>query len=647
MMEYQLMNGNPFYNQQRVVSGRKDIQQQDTWMCYEALRLASFSGHTIEHGYPTQLARAGFFYESASQSILCFSCTRTLDEDELTRPADVHALKYPHCFFVRGLDTRNVPLSDSRSLFMSGIPRGNTPRGGSPRESPHNSMNNEYPAQAQRNMGTIAPPYRPPQQTFQSANQMSLGNPPPDSWDSDPNANPFGAPRSMADQQVADNAMRMSYEINRRASFPPTWPIKCPVSPADAAKAGFYFTGPEDRVKCTFCSGVLCNWAPGDTAFGEHARYFPKCPFILNANGVGNVPYEVTLQETQNYGGASVLAAGLRGMSIQNNTTGDIGVLALSAAHPNMASQTARMQSYENWNATSFPYQTPEELAEAGFIYTGLRDNVKCFFCDGGLRNWEEGDDPWVEHARWFPRCQFVLQLKGPSFIEAIQEQYPGQQNMPELEPMDTAGTHAGSANVYLPGANSTELRLIAARIDTPTVRTILEMGFTKRLVAQVILNRIRDSGDDFPNPQSLLEAVLELEMEHPELQEDMVEEYQMAAPEPSPEPAPRPVEAQLPITHPAPTNAGADVSEQSKKSKKKKKQDVAMETEGEDMKSIIEEHKKLKEERTCKICMDEPSNVVFLPCGHLCACTTCAPALRTCPMCRANIRGTLKTFIS
>lgn len=35
---------------------------------------------------------------------------------------------------------------------------------------------------------------------------------------------------------------------------------------------------------------------------------------------------------------------------------------------------------------------------------TGHGDNVKCFHCDGGLRNWEPGDDPWQEHAKWFPR---------------------------------------------------------------------------------------------------------------------------------------------------------------------------------------------------------------------------------------------------
>ena len=33
---------------------------------------------------------------------------------------------------------------------------------------------------------------------------------------------------------------------------------------------------------------------------------------------------------------------------------------------------------------------------------------MKCFYCDGGLRNWQPEDAPWVEHARWvlIHKCQ-------------------------------------------------------------------------------------------------------------------------------------------------------------------------------------------------------------------------------------------------
>ena len=54
------------------------------------------------------------------------------------------------------------------------------------------------------------------------------------------------------------------------------------------------------------------------------------------------------------------------------------------------------------------------------YIPSGFSDNVKCFYCNGGLRNWEKGDEPWHEHARWFQKCPFVLMVKGQDYINAI-----------------------------------------------------------------------------------------------------------------------------------------------------------------------------------------------------------------------------------
>lgn len=48
-----------------------------------------------------------------------------------------------------------------------------------------------------------------------------------------------------------------------------------------------------------------------------------------------------------------------------------------------------------------------------------------------------------------------------------------------------------------------------------------------------------------------------------------------------------------------------------------------------------------------CKICMAEEVGVVFLPCGHLLSCVMCAPAMVTCPLCRQQIHGRIRTFLS
>ncbi|KAL8179644.1 UNVERIFIED_CONTAM: hypothetical protein K2H54_070292, partial [Gekko kuhli] len=56
---------------------------------------------------------------------------------------------------------------------------------------------------------------------------------------------------------------------------------------------------------------------------------------------------------------------------------------------------------------------------------------------------------------------------------------------------------------------------------------------------------------------------------------------------------------------------------------------------------------RRLREERTCKVCMDKEVSIVLIPCGHLVVCAECAPNLRRCPICRGTIRDTMRTFMS
>lgn len=50
-------------------------------------------------------------------------------------------------------------------------------------------------------------------------------------------------------------------------------------------------------------------------------------------------------------------------------------------------------------------------------------------------------------------------------------------------------------------------------------------------------------------------------------------------------------------------------------------------------------------DDHLCKVCLDEPSDHVFLPCSHQVCCGGCARALRHCPICRAHIQSVIKVF--
>ena len=65
-----------------------------------------------------------------------------------------------------------------------------------------------------------------------------------------------------------------------------------------------------------------------------------------------------------------------------------------------------RLKSFHSW-----PIAHPisgEKLALAGFVYSGVGDKVQCHSCKIKLSKFDADDIPWLEHARWAPKCRIV-----------------------------------------------------------------------------------------------------------------------------------------------------------------------------------------------------------------------------------------------
>jgi E3 ubiquitin-protein ligase XIAP len=91
-----------------------------------------------------------------------------------------------------------------------------------------------------------------------------------------------------------------------------------------------------------------------------------------------------------------------------------------------------RLSSFSAWPTST--RVLPEALATAGFFFIGENDFVKCFSCDGGLKDWVIGDSPWIEHALFFPDCLFVQLNKGQAFIKASLQQHVKQKTKAAVE---------------------------------------------------------------------------------------------------------------------------------------------------------------------------------------------------------------------
>ncbi|XP_041352484.1 baculoviral IAP repeat-containing protein 7-B-like [Gigantopelta aegis] len=360
-------------------------------------------------------------------------------------------------------------------------------------------------------------------------------------------------------QQLKSEAIRL--ETFRR------WPLSASQSPETLAKNGFYYIGPSDRVRCAFCSGVLKSWRPSDDPCREHEVHFPKCPFVRNLD-VGNIP----------------ISPGSRPASIvvsQVQPGRAVPILNLPK-YSQFADKNARLKSLEE-----LPSNVPQDrdlLATAGFFYAGHGDSVRCFCCGGTLRSWERSDDPWIEHAVWFPRCTYVIQEKGEQFVREIQSNFLS--SIPNRQAIQSPQRESPQPLRRHPSANSRQLM--------PCIQAVIEMGYNEELVQQVLLNQMRQ-GNNITSAESLLSAV---------------EEHVNSSPN-------------------SPVNNVRSLT------------NIVAATNLEDPIGGLEDR------IMCKICMAKEVEVTFLPCGHLVCCEECSKLVTHCPVCRKSIRGTIRTYLA
>lgn len=92
-------------------------------------------------------------------------------------------------------------------------------------------------------------------------------------------------------------------------------------------------------------------------------------------------------------------------------------VLKIKISFPEYTQLESRLNSYDRSSHDSFVNKYKLELSKAGFFYSGKNDETICYYCGGGLRDWQEEDQPWEEHAKWFSRCPFVVVNRSEDLI--------------------------------------------------------------------------------------------------------------------------------------------------------------------------------------------------------------------------------------
>ncbi|KAL3882079.1 hypothetical protein ACJMK2_028452 [Sinanodonta woodiana] len=488
----------------------------------------------------------------------------------------------------------------------------------------------------------------------------------------------------LATDNVPGPQITMKYEMLRLCTMK-TFPGQDRPFAIRIVGAGFYYAGHKDQVICYCCGNRKDSWVLGDIPLLIHQNKAPDCSFFAN-NARVNVPIrkansfespslaEVRLQAVQRFYGSNQSDTAQEESSLmlpsceQNRQDSVSDNLPTVSAHvdsvlepppkyPQYAVKNMRINSFQGWPAEL--QQRPEEMAECGFYYAGFNDCVRCFFCGVGLRHWMSEDDPWIEHARWSISCVYVLKMKGEEFVSLIKMAVEiaereeaarnnsganqASQERKEAAPTvviqeaskssDTTNSTAvkdlpgsvgatdgsvgatygnvvrGAASTLPPGNSDIQKYLL-----TDAAQSVLDMGYQPKLVQRAIERVLVKKASEELTGETIMEAVFEIE-EEDKLQSNKPVSLHSAEGDKSSEKG-----------HEASGNTQAEGSQI-------------------DPEKIIREHRELRDATLCKICMENTISVVFLPCGHLVTCSDCAPAMRKCPICRALIKGTVKTF--
>ncbi|GFY49256.1 baculoviral IAP repeat-containing protein 7-A [Trichonephila inaurata madagascariensis] len=224
-------------------------------------------------------------------------------------------------------------------------------------------------------------------------------------------------------------------------------------------------------------------------------------------------------------------------------------------------------------------------LAECGFYYTGVLDIVTCFSCNGSLGHWETNDDPFIEHEKFFPYCEYMnfIKMNPKNKVESIEDKVLRE----------------------------------ACKI------------FSTLKVQRVAVENLRNTGQHFKSLNDVCEAVLKYDNK--------------ALP-----PVPKNEKGNMDTVHETVLEYENKVLPPVTKNEKGNKDtmhEAVLEYENKVLPLVTKNEKGNMDTVICKICIDKEMDAVFQPCSHLVSCHICAANIFDCPLCRNPVTHKIKVF--
>lgn len=259
---------------------------------------------------------------------------------------------------------------------------------------------------------------------------------------------------------------------------------------------------------------------------------------------------------------------------------------------------------------------------------TEIDDSVECFHCGGVLQNWFAGDDPIEEHAKFFPKCRFILSTQGKTYIRFAQFRYfmiklrEKQSTPQEITTADIASMQMFQYEDFL-NLKKTVNRLVVGFTKVPDLH--------KRFFVQQYLRNFVFLTDcqklfQYMTCMELLPrantTIKNIRTKTTFLGSAVIENCTKAS---FSDNSLGNVQHSLPVLKAVPNLVGTFFS----------------------LKYNLFEDEGIFINFTCTLCCDKKIELAFAPCGHLISCFECYNKLTICPVCRSLIENTLRIFPS
>ncbi len=185
-------------------------------------------------------------------------------------------------------------------------------------------------------------------------------------------------------------------------------------------------------------------------------------------------------------------------------------VISEKAYHPDFKMHHVRLESFRGWPSDN---QMPEVLAKAGFYYFGIKDMVKCFFCNGGLKDWKASDNPYEDHVRWFPKCQFIRQLMGPEYINEINHKFKNSDSgfcLKETSHSEERITNSDNKITLLRSTPAKDISTVSqlSLVDKRLIKRAIESKLTSHNFIMQSIEKIELNKEYWVNRESNFKAI-------------------------------------------------------------------------------------------------------------------------------------------